>query len=253
MPPSLWPLRPVPSLCSADRILDYHALVNFRLAEFTLDADARQLFRNAEEVHLSPKAFDLLLMLIMNRPKAMAKRTLQERLWPATFVSEANLPTLIAEIRGALADRPQAPRFVRTVHRFGYAFCAEVAETSAPLRRPDHGGVRYWLVQGTRKLPLAEGVNTVGRDPDSTVCLESTGVSRRHSSIRIGADGVVLQDLGSKNGTFVSGTRIQTVELHDGDQIRIGHVRLTLRISLPAGPTETEDVGYNRQKLPVKQ
>lgn len=214
----------------------------FRFGDFTLDADTRQLHRLADEVHLSPKAFELLRLLIENRPKATTKQELLRRLWPSTFVSEANLPTLIAEVRGALADRAQAPRFVRTVHRFGYAFCAEVVENRVPPTRSGGESARYWLVLGTRKFPLSEGVNALGRDPQSMVWLESSGVSRRHSVIRIGAGSAVLEDLGSKNGTFLDGTRIESAELHDGDHIRIGQMRLTFRISSAALPTQTQSV-----------
>ena len=100
---------------------------------FVLDADTRQLLRDGHEVHLSPKSFDLLSTLIGSRPKALSKDQLQETLWPQSFVSEGNLSVLVSEIRHALDDDPGAPRFVRTVPRFGYAF---VAETHHDAPRP---------------------------------------------------------------------------------------------------------------------
>ena len=61
----------------------------------------------------------------------------RQLLQPSTFVTDANLAVLVAELRRALHDRPRAPRFVRTVHRFGYAFCGQIAgavDVSAPTR-----------------------------------------------------------------------------------------------------------------------
>ena len=90
--------------------------------DFALDPETRELCRGGDPIPLSPKAYQLLEILVANRPKALSKIALQERLWPDTFVVEKNLVNLIAEIRKALDDDPTHPRFVRTVHRFGYAF-----------------------------------------------------------------------------------------------------------------------------------
>jgi len=102
---------------------------------FTLDSTTRELLRGGEVVHLSPKAFQLLLRLVEERPKAISKHDLHQRLWPATFVTEANLATLIAEIRSALRDDAREPRFMRTVYGFGYAFSGEVEEVDAEQPR----------------------------------------------------------------------------------------------------------------------
>jgi DNA-binding winged helix-turn-helix (wHTH) protein len=82
---------------------------------FTLDLDTRQLTRGNREIHLAPKALELLATLVLDRPKVVSKAILQERLWPGAFVVEANLSNLVAEIREALGDSARAPRFVRTV------------------------------------------------------------------------------------------------------------------------------------------
>jgi DNA-binding winged helix-turn-helix (wHTH) protein len=102
--------------------------MKLRLGDMTFDPQARQLLRGRAEVHLSPKAFDLLAILIEERPRAVPKDELHQRLWPSTFVSEANLASLAAEIREALGDTARDPRFIRTAHRFGYAFCGEALE-----------------------------------------------------------------------------------------------------------------------------
>ena len=99
--------------------------MRIRFGPFTLDLDTRQLTRGKREIHLSPKAFELLMALALDRPKVLSKAVLQERLWPDTFVVEANLSNLVAEIREALGDRGRTPTWVRTAHGFGYAFCGE--------------------------------------------------------------------------------------------------------------------------------
>ena len=106
--------------------------MRIRFGPFTLDLESRQLTRAGEEIHLEPKAFELLSALVLERPKVLSKADLQERLWPGTFVAEANLSNLVAEIRAALGDPARAPKFVRTAHGFGYAFCGEAAPLSDP-------------------------------------------------------------------------------------------------------------------------
>src|SRR5688572_1824358 len=98
------------------------AVTAVSFGSFVLDLDTRELRRGCEPVALSPKAFQLLEVLVVNGPKALSKSALQERLWPDTFVLDKNLVNLVAEIREALGDRATDPRFVRTVPKFGYAF-----------------------------------------------------------------------------------------------------------------------------------
>jgi DNA-binding winged helix-turn-helix (wHTH) protein len=213
--------------------------VIIRFDLFTLDVETRQLLRGREEIRLSPKAFELLGILVAERPKVLSKNVLQERLWPRTFVAEANLSNLVAEVRHALGDRARAPRFVRTAHGFGYAFCANV--TIEHARRSMTDRPLCWLEWGTRRFPLSEGIAIVGRDADVDVRLDHTTVSRRHARIVVTAEGARVEDLGSKNGTFVGGTRLTApMPLADGDEVRFGSVRLTFRARGSLGSTATQ-------------
>ena len=212
--------------------------MKLQLGDVTFDDEARQLRRGTMELHLSPKAFDLLKALIEVRPRALSKQELQDRLWPSTFVSEANLPSLVAEVRQALGDTPQHPKFVRTAHRFGYAFCADLGDTpDAPVRPA--ATTLMWLINDGRRLPLRLGENILGRDEDG-IMLDSPTVSRRHARILIGETDAVLEDLGSKNGTFHRGDSIKApVALSDGDEIRVGAVVLRFRRKSPKNLTAT--------------
>jgi DNA-binding winged helix-turn-helix (wHTH) protein len=200
--------------------------VRICFAPFTLDLDTRQLTRDDCTLHLSPKAFQLLAVLAQERPKVLSKADLQQRLWPDTFVAEANLSNLVAEIRSALGDRGRAPQWVRTAHGVGYAFCGD-AVTMASARNRSVQTI-YWLEWGRRRFPLAIGRHIIGRDPDVDIRLDASTVSRRHASIVISARGAVLEDFGSKNGTLRHGARVTTpIMLADGDAIHIGSLLVT--------------------------
>ena len=101
-----------------------------------------------------------------------------------------------------IGDDPSNPRFIRTVHRFGYAFRETVprAETGRPASR---GEVSFRVKWVTGRVTLDEGEHVLGRDPDVEIFLNSPGVSRRHALIKISAGRATIEDLGSKNGTFV--------------------------------------------------
>jgi len=79
--------------------------MRLRLGSLTLDTATRQLLRGTSEVHLSPKAFDLLTLLVETRPRAVAKAELQNELWPDVFVSETNLAGLVAADASSLYAR----------------------------------------------------------------------------------------------------------------------------------------------------
>jgi DNA-binding winged helix-turn-helix (wHTH) protein len=213
--------------------------VIYRFNEFAVDVGTRRLLRNQEELHLSPKAFELLVNLIENRAQALSKVDLQQKLWPSTYVLETNLAGLVAEIRHVLGDPADDPQYIRTMHRFGYWFVATVSEQGLVVRElPGHA--RYWVLWETRQIPLNAVENILGRAPDAAVWIDAPGVSRHHARISLEGDEAMLEDLGSKNGTYLGGQLVTTpAALGDGDQIRLGSVVVTFRIPPPAGSTET--------------
>jgi DNA-binding winged helix-turn-helix (wHTH) protein len=207
--------------------------------EHRLDLGSRQLFRGQAEVHLSPKAFDLLRLLVEKRPQAVSKAELYDHLWPGTFVTDSNLASLVAELRRAIDDRGKPSRFVRTVHGFGYSFCGQIDGASVAMS-PGHG--HSWIVWRGIEIPLQDGENIIGRDPSAAVCADLPSVSRRHARIVVSAEGATLEDLGSKNGTRVRNVPIAgIVELTDLDEIQVGSVRMTLRILRTVSSTQTLD------------
>jgi DNA-binding winged helix-turn-helix (wHTH) protein len=206
----------------------------YRFGRTVLDYEARQLRVDGGEVHLSPKALDMLAILIRHRSRAVSKQELLETLWPDTFVEETNLASLAAEIRRAVGDAARASTILRTLHGFGYRFVADVVETDA-----GRAVARAYLVFDDHKAMLLHGVNIIGRAPDATIQCDVTGVSRHHARVIVSTSDAILEDLGSKNGTYVQRQRISSARLADGDEIQIGRARMTFRLEAPSEPTET--------------
>ena len=217
-----------------------------RFGDWVFDAETRELRGSGGPVHLSPKAFDLLGALLEKRPRALSKQEIRDRLWPRTFVSDSNLARLVKEVRRALGDRVRPPAYVRTLHTFGYAFCGEVVEAPPSARESPARELDCRLTWGAHESRLEAGEHVIGRLADATPWIESATVSRRHARIVVAGGAATLEDLGSKNGTFLRGERLEGLAaLADGDEIRLGSALLTLRIVLAADSTKT-DVGSPR-------
>ena len=212
--------------------------MKLRFGECELDTSARRLTRSGREVHLSPKAFELLKLLVECRPRAVSKAELLERVWQDVFVSDASLARVVNEVRDGIGDRARAPQLLRTVHAFGYAFSGDVIEVDLSSPRSS-----CWLMLDDRRLALREGTQIVGRDPDVDIPLDSPRVSRRHAQIVVRGARATIEDLASKNGTFLGGERVKSqTALRPGDVLRIGPFSLVFEVGGVAGSTETDVV-----------
>jgi DNA-binding winged helix-turn-helix (wHTH) protein len=206
--------------------------------DFVLDRATRQLSRNGEVRPLEPKAYALLDLLISRRPAAVSKEEIRDALWPATFVSESHLSSLAARVRRALDTGAGGPGFLRTVHGFGYAFEADAAEVD-DKRRPERAGAQIEWDRGV--LQLVEGENVLGRGEEVAVRIDVDGVSRRHARIVARGGRFTLEDLGSKNGTFLRDRRLEgPIVLEDGDGFRLGRTTLVFSVRRDRGTTLTE-------------
>ncbi len=201
------------------------------------DSDTRELTRGGKAVHVSPKAFRLLDLLLKSRPRALSKAELKDAIWPKTFVLETNLANLAAELRAALGEKGRNSRFVRTVHGFGYAFSGEARGEGESKQSK---GASFRLLAGDEEFLLREGRTVVGRDRSAEVFLDDSTVSRRHARLVVDGPNVTIEDLGSKNGTFVSGRKVEGVAaLKDGDEIQVGSVFVTFQAVPEARSTAT--------------
>lgn len=210
--------------------------MRLRFTTCRFDTDRRQLVRDGTEQHLSRKAFELLSRLIEARPNVVGKRELMDGLWPETFVSEANLAVLISEIRAAIGDSARAPAVIRTHHGVGYAFVADVGELPPSPEHPRPGPLRV-LVVGDRRIALLPGTVSVGRDRECDVVLEHPSVSRRHALLHVAGPFIEVEDLGSKNGTFIDGVPVSGRAELGGQAVAFGSV--SCRILTEGGPDPT--------------
>jgi DNA-binding winged helix-turn-helix (wHTH) protein len=213
-----------------------------RFGPFVLDLETRQLHREGREVHLTPKAWELLELLVRSRPRAVSKTAIKRHLWPDAQVGAGSLTVLVAELRTSLGDDAHHPTWIRTLPRFGYAFAGEASDETAGGvgSAASPAGPAPRVVWGRRVLPLVEGENVMGRDEDVTLRIDAPGISRRHALIRVLEAESTLEDLGSKNGTYLRSRRLDgPVPLQDGDVFVLGEVTLVFRSGPLAGPTAT--------------
>lgn len=190
-----------------------------RFGEFLFDSATRELKRGEEEIRLAPKAFQLLELLLERAPEAVSQEMIYERLWPTSVVNVANLHNLVSQIRLALGDDDHA--IVRTVYRFGFSFSAALEALSTSDRQPSRFVV---LVDGVAHS-LFEGSNLVGREALAPVRILMPSISRRHAIVAIHGTDAVVEDLGSKNGTFVGNRRIDgPTAVRPGISLQFGRV-----------------------------
>lgn len=205
--------------------------------DFVLDLDQRRLFAAGADVHLQPKGFELLRALLEVRPKALSKDDILTRVWPGTFVSENTLAAVVRDLRAALGDDAQEPRFIRTVFGFGYAF---VGTAAAGPAAPAAAFSDWCLVHDHREITLRRGVNVLGRSGHDVVVFDSPTVSRHHAAITVDGAEATVEDLGSKNGTWLGTSRVTTTQpLAEGAELRLGSVVLMARRRTGGDTTET--------------
>lgn len=195
--------------------------MRLRFGDCLLDTSVRDLKRDGETVPLSPKAFRLLEVLAERRPSAVSQEELRSVLWPDT-AGGTTLARLVSEVRTAIGDGGGSGEAIRTVHRFGYAFAA--AATDQTRGAGTAGCAIQW---GSQLVALTAGENIIGRSPDALINVASPKVSRRHARILVAGDRATLEDLGSRNGTYLGEQLITArVDLKQGDRIGIGPAML---------------------------
>jgi DNA-binding winged helix-turn-helix (wHTH) protein len=208
-----------------------------RFDRYEVDLTTGQLLRDGTPVPLQEQPFRILAALLERPGELVTRQQLRDRLWPdGVFVDfEHGLDKAVTKLRRALGDSPESPRFVETLSRRGYRFLVSVQGPSDST-----GGASPRLIWESRTIPLAEGEHVIGREEGSTLWIDSSTVSRRHARILVSTGTAMLEDLGSKNGTFLRGARIESVvPLRDGDEIRVGEALVVFRASSGAASTKT--------------
>ena len=197
-----------------------------RFGDVTFDPVRRVVLQGRRTLHLGPHGFRLLELLLTSRPKALSKAEILEAVWPDAVVAEGSLSTLVKDVRKALGENARSPSYIRTVFGFGYAFEGTVHEVAPTVPSP----LRHVLVCGGEGVRLAEGANLIGRESTAALVIRHPSVSREHARIDVEGDCAFLEDLGSKNGTWLGSAKVEArTTLTDGDELRIGAVHLTYR------------------------
>jgi DNA-binding winged helix-turn-helix (wHTH) protein len=189
----------------------------FSFGPFVLDVEGVELRKGPEKVSIRPKCFDVLVYLLDQPGRVVSKEELLEKVWPDVVVNDATLNRTVTELRAALGDDADHPRYVETVSRRGYKFIASTSAPAAPVETD------LVLAYGDQEFPLPDGEHIIGRGADVAVPIFASATSRHHARVVVAGNSVTVEDLGSRNGTYVNGTRVEgSVELHTGDEIRIG-------------------------------
>lgn len=197
--------------------------MGLRFGDFSLDEERRLVLRGAERVHVSPRAFRLLALLLARRPGAVPRKEIVGALWPGAGPVGSRLGPVVSQLRHLLGAGPDGRSWVRTIHGFGYAFDGEVHETP--------GSARHVLFRGLQHVELAPGGNLLGRKREAGVRLGHPSVSHEHARIVVADGQARLEDLTGTGSTFRGTEAVRgRVLLEDGDVIRVGEVELTYRI-----------------------
>jgi DNA-binding winged helix-turn-helix (wHTH) protein len=218
----------------------------YRFGAFLYDPVSSGLLREGVEVPLTHKSRELLSLFLQNPGRLLTREEITERVWADAAITDDAVRFQVAELRKAFG--PGGEAFIRTVRSEGYRWEEPVrAEAHRPVRPAAAGAGsgepprRRLLLLKSGEVPLVEGENIIGRDPDAALWIDHAAVSRHHAGIVIAGEKVTIADKGSKNGTFLNGERIERPrQLSDGDQIRIGPQTMVFRSMLPLGTTRTE-------------
>jgi len=203
-----------------------------------------RISREGETVQLRPRVIDLLLCLADAAETVVSKQQLIDRVWSTEFVTDNALTHAITELRTKLGDDAKNPTYIETIPRRGYRLIAYMTLQKEATGPAGSVPARFKLVaeDGT-ELPLEEGENLIGRSPDATAFIDTFEVSRRHASIVIDGQRAIVEDLGSKNGTFLRGRRLEApTKLEDADEIQIGVNVARFRFRVLDDRTRTEEL-----------
>lgn len=218
----------------------------YRFGPFLYDPVSHGLLRDGAEIPLTHKSRELLLLFLHHPGRLLRREEIVERVWPDVAVTDDALRFQVTELRKAFGAEGDA--FIRTIRREGYRWEVPVRGEAHRPARPSSSDeeskrreARHRLVLESREVPLLEGENVIGRDPDAALWIDHPSVSRRHARVVVAESRVTLEDLGSKNGTLLDGKRINGPRLlTDGDEIQIGRQTMVFRAMSQLGTTETE-------------
>ena len=213
----------------------------FHLGDWLVEPTLDRISRDGQVVRLRPRAMDVLTCLAFEAGKLATKQSLIDAVWRTEFVSEHALTQVIAELRAALDDDARNPTYIENIPRRGYRLVAAMTPVAASVSPERDASLPFKLQGDDRDHPLNQGPNIIGRTADTDICIDRTKVSRCHARIVVAGTTATIEDLGSKNGTYLNGERLQNPTLlTNGDEIWIGRSVARFRFMVEGEPTVTE-------------
>jgi DNA-binding winged helix-turn-helix (wHTH) protein len=213
----------------------------FRLDEWLVEPTLNRVSRDEVTVQLEHRVMAVLMCLAGRAGELVTRQDLVDCVWEKGFVSDNTITHAITELRKAFGDDARDPRFIETIHRRGYRLVASVTLDRPTLFMSEATPYSFLVVLKDLEIALHEGANVIGRAPDAAITIPSMKASRHHARINITGGSASLEDLDSKNGTFLNGKRIQQeLPLNSGDLIGIGTFTETIRFVNALGGVTTE-------------
>jgi len=213
----------------------------FQLGEWLVEPMLDRISRGEQIVQLRPRAMDVLACLALKAGELASKQHIIDAVWRTEYVSEHALTQVIAELRAAFGDDASDPSYIENIPRRGYRLVATLTPLEMPVSPATGTSPPFRLEGDEGAFPLVQGSNLIGRAADAVVHIDRTQVSRCHARIVVDGTAATLEDLGSKNGTYLNGERImRPSQLTDGDEIWIGRSLARFRFVAEGEPTVTE-------------
>lgn len=210
----------------------------FWLDDWCVYPDLDRISRGDTTVHLEPKVMDLLVYLARHTGQVVTKNDIIDAVWEGHIVANSALSRCMALLRGALGDDARHPRYIETIPKRGYRLIVQITGVDQEVADTQEATFRVRI--GEREIPLHDGEHLIGRAPDTTVCIDSPRVSRHHARIVVDGDQATVDDVGSKNGTYLDGKMVTApTALKSGDEIIVGSIAITFVDARDGNATET--------------
>jgi DNA-binding winged helix-turn-helix (wHTH) protein len=230
---------------------------DFRLGDWLVQPSLNRVCSGDARHQIEPKLMDVLVYLADRAGQVVSRQEIIDAVWAKRFLADTLLTRAISELRRVLGDDARAPNLIETVSKRGYRLLAislpspEVTP-GAPATMRAGPGTRQLdeglgnvsvcsIAWGDLEIRLEEGNTIIGRATEALIRVASTRVSRRHARITVRGVDATLEDLGSRNGTYLRGRKLEgPAPLQDGDEICIGPAVLSFRQRQTGETTQIE-------------
>lgn len=210
---------------------------DFRIGDWLVEPALGQIARGQKSIRLRPRAMDVLLCLASDPGKVVSRQRLIDTVWHTVHVTDNVVSQVVTELRTALGDDARSPSYIENIPRRGYRLVAPVCRLDDGL--PVAGDLSLFMLAGPGlDFTLKRGENLIGRSSGADIRVNLTQVSRLHARIVVEGRAATVEDMGSKNGTYVNGELISSpTRLELGDEIALGPHSERLRLVLAGEPT----------------